>query len=580
MPSTLWRRIIKETQTAEARDAVAMVSQRVPKTTTQRFVETYLSFVHETPSFHVPWYKAYDDPDDDKLLLLAPREHAKSSTVLGYATKRICENRDLRIGIMSQSSPLAIGFMRTIKRNLRFNRKLIDVYGEFYSDEKWSNQEIIVQGASRSGWGAADVSIFAMGAGSQVTGRHCDVLIFDDVESLQTVKTSGRRLNTKAWFSREVTPVLSPGGKQIVIGSRKHFDDLYGSLLLPKSGWHVLDNALAAILPNGKPLWPDQWSIRGLLERKASLDATDIRAWPQEYENRPIAGDQQMFEPDKWPKYGRLPERLKLYQGWDLAISERTSSDYTVCVTIGVDEYKNVYLLSVVRGHWTIKRVKVEMERQFRVWSNMGWGQVEAVAIEEAGFQAPIIRDIIASVHIPARGIKPPGDKIVHARYLEARAAVSSVYAPEEATEWWGDFAREALEFPAGAHDDQIDGFGYALDIALPISGWEHHFDKELNALADVEPEMVYSALTGKPIPVVPDDLGKDFDQLDEEHQQKRKEYVAVLKERLPTNGCSLCRGPLDVRRTFESTEVDGIFCSEQCRIFAGRIPRFKKAVA
>ena len=56
-------------------------------------------------------------------------------------------------------------------------------------------------------------------------------------------------------------------------------------------------------------------------------------------------------------------------------------------------------------------------------------------------------------------------DKVTRARLLEARAAAKKVVRPEDAP-WWVEFAQEALYFPAGAHDDQIDALSGAVRLA------------------------------------------------------------------------------------------------------------------
>ena len=118
----------------------------------------------------------------------------------------------------------------------------------------------------------------------------------------------------------------------------------------------------------------------------------------------------------------------------------------------------------------------------------------------------------------------------MHARYLEARAAAGVIYAPRLPVAWWGDFARELVEFPAGAHDDQVDAFGYALDIALPLSGWDQHF------------------------------------------AQERAKLGALPDPKAPkTGGCDVCHAPFG-SVIHESTRLPGLYCSERCIEIAAKI--------
>jgi hypothetical protein len=57
-------------------------------------------------------------------------------------------------------------------------------------------------------------------------------------------------------------PAITAGGAIIVINTRWKTDDLSGRLLkqqgyLKSDQWEVLE--FPAILPSGKPLWPDYW---------------------------------------------------------------------------------------------------------------------------------------------------------------------------------------------------------------------------------------------------------------------------------------------------------------------------------
>ena len=75
--------------------AEAKVAGR-PARGTQQFAEKYRHFaIKATPWFHRDWYDAYDDYARNHLYVQGPREHAKTSTVLTYAIRRLAENHHL-----------------------------------------------------------------------------------------------------------------------------------------------------------------------------------------------------------------------------------------------------------------------------------------------------------------------------------------------------------------------------------------------------------------------------------------------------------------------------------------------------
>jgi predicted phage terminase large subunit-like protein len=204
------------------------------------------------------------------------------------------------------------------------------------------------------------------------------------------------------------------------------------------------------------------WSLEALAKRKAELDAQDVLAWSQEFLNEPRPSDTQMFYCEQWPTYSKAPYGLTIFQFWDLAISERTTADYTVGWTIGVDEDNNVYLLERRRGRLDFNRTLSEIGQM-----GAAWPTVTMIGIEQVAYQAAAVQEALRRTLLPVVPVVPDKDKITRARLLEARAAGKKVFRPVEAS-WWAEFAAEANVFPYGAHDDQVD----ALAGALRMAGW------------------------------------------------------------------------------------------------------------
>jgi predicted phage terminase large subunit-like protein len=436
---------------------------------TQDFAEKFRHFRLATPWFHKLWYSAFDDPTRSHIYVQAAREHAKTSCVLTYALHRLCENHHTRIGIISGSDPLAMAFLRELKHELESNQDLIRVYGDSkpFVGAKWTEHELVLRDAHEGpdGISGKDVSVFSVGRGTQISSRHCDVLIADDVESADSVRSEAVRQTTREWWAREVGPVLSPGGKFLVSGTRKSYDDLY-SHLMGDPTWTVLDAAKSAVDEAGDPIWPEMWDKPALLKRKAQLDSQDVLAWPQEYLNEPLPSETQMFHPELWPVYYEDPWEkaagLTVLQYWDLAISEKTTADFTVGFCIGVDDKNDIYLLERRRGHWTFNMTLDQIGAMGHAWPN-----VSRVGIEQVSYQAAAVQEALRRTMLPIVPIVPDKDKVTRARLLEARANAGKVVRPGVCP-WWAEFSTEAMYFPAGSHDDQVD----ALSGAALMAGW------------------------------------------------------------------------------------------------------------
>ena len=254
-----------------------------------------------------------------------------------------------------------------------------------------------------------------------------------------------------------------------VHNTRKHFDDIYAYWLAPGSGWDVVDVVKSVYTPEGEPIWPEMWSKELLEIRKASMDQQDLLAWPQEYLNEPRPSDTQMFHPADWPTYPGDPHDfarrngLAILQFWDLAISEKTTADYTVGWCVGVSDDNDVYILERRRGHWDFNTTLGEIQQMGLLWPG-----VERIGIEQVAYQAAAVQEALRRSMLPVVPVIPDKDKVTRARLLEARAAALKVIRPEMCP-WWSEFATEAIFFPAGAHDDQID----ALAGVVRMAGFE-----------------------------------------------------------------------------------------------------------
>lgn len=446
---------------------------------TETFAIKYRRFKLKPPWFHQRWYSTFDNPAYDRVYLPGPREHAKTSTVLTYVLRRLAENHQLRVGIISGTDRLAMNFMNEVKHELTSNWALMRDYnkGLAMQGDKWTEHDLVLADAREgpNGISGKDVSLFSVGRGSQISSRHCDLLVVDDIEQADTVRSEEVRKGTREYWAREVSPVLSPGGKLIVLGSRKHYDDLYSHLISGDTDitgegaiWYTEDCAKSVWRDGmeGVPIWPEFWSLERLLRRKAELDRVDVLAWPQEYLNEPRPSNDQMFDPDQWPIYKKVPFGLAIIQYWDLAISEKTSSDYTVGITIGVDPANNVYILELQRGHWDFNRTLALIEDMGKRWAAAG--DLQAVAIEQVAYQAAAVQEAVRRTMLPIIPDPVKGadkDKVARAKLAEARAKAGKVLRPAQAR-WWADFVAEAKFFPDGAHDDQVDAFSGAVRIA------------------------------------------------------------------------------------------------------------------
>jgi predicted phage terminase large subunit-like protein len=140
----------------------------------------------------------------------------------------------------------------------------------------------------------------------------------------------------------------------------------------------------------------------------------------------------------------------------DLATSTKTSADFTVATTIGIDKKDRIYVLDVVRDKVEAPEIISLLEKVNEKW------QPEKIGIESAGFQLALIQIIRRQTSLPIVKLKADKDKLSRALPLSAKMEASMVFFANDSL-WYSELEKELLQFPSGEHDDQVDSLAYAV---------------------------------------------------------------------------------------------------------------------
>ena len=146
---------------------------------------------------------------------------------------------------------------------------------------------------------------------------------------------------------------------------------------------------------------------------------------------------------------------------WDLAVSTKQTSDYTVGAKVGCRADGSLVIADLVRGRWEWPAARAVIAQTATLDGPACRIGIEAVAFQAAGVQE-LQRDPALGRHL-IRPVHPDKDKYTRALPWAARAEaglVSLVRAP------WNDaFLAELSDFPQGGHDDQVDAVSGAMDL-------------------------------------------------------------------------------------------------------------------
>lgn len=410
----------------------------------------------------------------DGFLDLWAREHFKSSIITFALTiQNLINNPELTIGIFSHSRNIARDFLKQIKRELENNSLLKSCYpAELYlhparESPQWSDEGIIVRRrgnpkeASVEAWGLVE---------AQPTGRHFQVLLYDDVVTLASVRTPQMiQKVTEAWALS--LNLSAQDGVKRYIGTRYHFNDTYSEIIKRGAAMPRIHSATRDGTPEGKPvlLEPEK-----LAEKRRSMGPYIFGC--QMLQN-PKADSVMGFK-EKWLRLGDgpfEPRGMNRYLLCDPAGSKKAGSDYTVMLVVGLNSDGNYYLLDALRDRLNLTERSSALFRLHRRYKPL------AVGYERYGMQADIehIRSVQERENyrfaiIELGGSMPKNDRI---RRLAPVFEQGRIYLPGslmfvDAEGSPHNFVREFIDeeylsFPVAAHDDMLDCLARIMEPEL-----------------------------------------------------------------------------------------------------------------
>jgi len=234
------------------------------------FGSYYLShyFTRRSPPFHrqlsALWRRRVmknRDPVSDCAAMLtekgtrsaiaAPRGHAKSTVMsLQNVLHAALFGYKRYILLVSDTEAQAVSFLDAIKNELETNERILADFGE-QPGKTWKTGSILLSNGCR---------IDAVGSGQKLRGRRNyerrpDLILCDDIENDEGVRTAEQRQKTADWFWKAVCKSGDSYTDILVIGTILHHDSLLAGLL-ENPGFQ--SRKYRAVLSDAtSPLWTD-----------------------------------------------------------------------------------------------------------------------------------------------------------------------------------------------------------------------------------------------------------------------------------------------------------------------------------
>jgi len=459
---------------------IADIAEKLPPDVSKEFVKTYfqiqeldkttkikndfMSFVkHVWPDFiegshHTRVANIFNRIARGELKLLIvnmPPRHTKSEFAsFLFPAWMVGRNPKLKIIQSTNTTELSVRFGRKAKQ-------LMDdpLYKEIFDTRLREDSQAAGKWETEQGG-----EYYAAGVGSAITGRGADLLIIDDPHTEQDAFNPHALERSYEWYTSGPRQRLQPGGAIVVVMTRWGNKDLTGRLLSAQTEtkadkWEVIE--FPAILPSGKPVWPEYWSLKDLEGVKASIP---LSKWNAQYMQDPTSEEGAIIKREWWQEWDKdyIPRLDHVIQSYDTAFMKKETADYSAITTWGVfkpkeDSPQHIILLDAIKERLEFPELRRVALEQYKYW------EPESVIIESKASGLPLTYEL-RNMGIPVINFTPSKGQDKHTRVNSVAPLFESgmIWAPKKK-----EFAQEVIEecaaFPFGDHDDLVDSTTQAI---------------------------------------------------------------------------------------------------------------------
>ena len=361
--------------------------------------------------------------------------------------------------ILTKTQQQARQHLANIKQEFESNPLLINDFGPFNTaDTEWTAQSLSLP--------KYNAKIIAASAEQGIRGlRHRqyrpDLLLIDDVEDDQNVRSKEARDKTYDWLVREVLPIGDDYTKMMITGNLLHRDSLMMRIKndIEQGKRNGIFKSYPIIDSQGKPTWPAKFPTPESIE-ELKLKIGDEKSWKQEYALQVVYDDTRVIHPDWIHYYDNLPQSNGKFRyqviSVDPALSENTHSDPTGIVSLkvfGNREDLCIYVLpNPINKKMNFPISVATIKNHYHVMRQDGITKVfvEAVAMQGAVAQA------LEHEGVPAEEVKIKGDKRARLSVLASKIKSGQILFPRHGAE---ELIDQIIDLGTLGHDDLCDAF-------------------------------------------------------------------------------------------------------------------------
>ncbi|MDD5041971.1 MAG: hypothetical protein PHX87_02695 [Candidatus Peribacteraceae bacterium] len=431
-----------------------------------------------TAPFHHEVFAFTEDESQKLTAITAFRGSAKSTIIsLSFPLWAILGKPSLKfVLILGQTQAQARQHLKNLKDEIERNDLLRKDLGPFEErEDEWNSSSIVLP--------LLGARITAASTETSVRGiRHGpyrpQLIICDDIEDLQSVKTKEGRDKTYQWLMGEVIPAGGQKTRTFLIGNLLHED-----CLLKKFERHIADGSMGGIYreyplldAQGNPLWPGKYPTAESIQEEKSRIGSES-AWHREFLLMILSNAERVIHPQWIQYYDEFPVEHTTDQavskvrfannatGIDLAISKNDTADYTAMVTAKlffIDQKLKIYILpNPVNERMTSLET---LERAKQLVDMTGGRDESKIYIEDVGYQSSLA-ELLTEEGYEAEAVPVKGQDKRGRLALTSHAVQSGqVLFPRQGAE---DLINQLVNFGIERYDDLADAFSLLIIKAL-----------------------------------------------------------------------------------------------------------------
>lgn len=332
---------------------------------------------------------------------------------------------------------------------------------------------------------------YCTGAGAKIAGRRAHLSILDDVVDEQSADSDTMRDKINNWYGPGLRTRLLPQGRELIVNTRWHDDDISGFLLKgakknkKSTPWHVvtipaiLDEESAKLLnlPVDSSYWPQFWPLNRLLELKGDPSMTSAK-WNALYMQDPVplSGNLiklewcKLWNDTEAQKFGVMSDRPPpidyVILSLDTAFSEKETADYSAYTLWGVFKRptiltsgKEINLPSMIlldsdRGRWSFP----DLCRKVQTLYNLH--KPDGVIIEKKASGQSLIQEMRRR-GLPIIEFNPDTDKLNRVHACTPFFEGGRIWFPD--TDWAFALISDLTKFPSISKRDSVDTVSQAI---------------------------------------------------------------------------------------------------------------------